>query len=71
MKAAVLHKIGGPFVIEEVELLPPQPNEVRVRLAAAGTCHSDWHFVVGNIQRSGPWCSAMRAPAWSRRWAAG
>ena len=54
MKAAVLHKIGGPFVIEEVELLPPQPNEVRVRLAAAGTCHSDWHFVVGNIQRSRP-----------------
>jgi S-(hydroxymethyl)glutathione dehydrogenase/alcohol dehydrogenase len=54
MKAAVLHKIGGPFVIEEVELLPPQPNEVRVRLAAAGTCHSDWHFVVGNIKRSRP-----------------
>lgn len=54
MKAAVLHKVGGPFVIEEVELLPPQPHEVRVRLAAAGACHSDWHFVVGNIKRSLP-----------------
>lgn len=54
MKAAVVHEIGGPFVIEEVELLPPQPNEVRVRLAAAGTCHSDWHFVAGNVKRSMP-----------------
>ena len=54
MKAAVLHEVGGPFVIEEVELLPPQPNEVRVRLAAAGTCHSDWHFVMGKLDRPKP-----------------
>ena len=54
MKAAVLHEIGGPFVIEELELLQPEPGEVRVRLAAAGTCHSDWHFVVGNVIRPRP-----------------
>ena len=54
MKAAVLHEVGGPFVIEEVELQPPQPDEVRVRLAAAGTCHSDWHFVMGKLDRPKP-----------------
>ena len=36
MKAAVLHQQGGPFVVEDVELLAPEPGEVRVRLAAAG-----------------------------------
>ncbi len=54
MKAAVLHQIGGPFSVEEVELLPPEPGEVRVRLAAAGICHSDWHFVTGDLPRDMP-----------------
>ena len=54
MKAAVLHEVGGPFVIEEVDLQPPQPDEVCVRLAAAGTCHSDWHFVMGKLDRPKP-----------------
>jgi len=54
MKAAVLHEVGGPFVIEEVDLQPPQPDEVRVRLCAAGTCHSDWHFVMGKLNRPKP-----------------
>ncbi|MEO2033985.1 MAG: alcohol dehydrogenase catalytic domain-containing protein [Planctomycetaceae bacterium] len=53
MKAAVLHEVGGPFSIEEVELLPPEPG-VRVHLAAAGACHSDWHFVTGNLTRDMP-----------------
>ena len=54
VKAAVLHQVGGPFSIEEVELLPPEPGEVRVRLAAAGICHSDWHFVTGDLTRDMP-----------------
>lgn len=54
MKAAVLHKVGDPFEIQELELLPPKENEVRVRLNAAGTCHSDWHFVSGNVDRPKP-----------------
>ena len=54
MKAAVLHQVGGPFQIEEVELLPPEPGEVRVRMGAAGTCHSDWHFVSGDLSRPLP-----------------
>ena len=54
MKAAVLHEVGGPFKIEDVELLPPEPGEVRVRIGAAGTCHSDWHFVTGDLVREMP-----------------
>ena len=54
MKAAVLHKTGGPFSVEEVDLAPPQKGEVRVRLKAAGACHSDWHFVEGKLQRPLP-----------------
>lgn len=46
-RAAVLHKVGGPFVVEEVEVQAPQAGEVLVRMAAAGVCHSDWHIVQG------------------------
>ena len=54
MKSAVLNNVGGPFIIQDVELLPPQKNEVRVKLKAAGLCHSDWHFVEGKVHRPFP-----------------
>ncbi len=54
MKAAVLHQLGGPFVLEDVDLLAPAPGEVRVRMAAAGICHSDWHMVKGDLRRPFP-----------------
>ena len=47
MKAAVLHEVGQPLVIEDVSLDKPGPREVLVRTAAAGVCHSDLHFVDG------------------------
>ena len=54
MKAAVLHKVGGPFVVEDLTLQDPGEGEVLVRMAAAGICHSDWHFVTGALQRPFP-----------------
>ena len=48
MKAAVLYETGKPFVIEEVVLDPPKAHEVRVRIAAAGVCRSDLHFMKGH-----------------------
>lgn len=48
MKAAVLREIGKPLVLEEVDLDPPKEHEVRVRIAAAGVCRSDLHFMHGN-----------------------
>ncbi|MGA2109412.1 MAG: NAD(P)-dependent alcohol dehydrogenase [Syntrophorhabdales bacterium] len=41
IKAAVVHKKGGPFVIEELELDEPRADEVLVRMKASGLCHTD------------------------------
>ena len=41
IKAAVVRKKGGPFVIEELELDEPRQDEVLVRMAASGLCHTD------------------------------
>ncbi|MGI4817870.1 MAG: NAD(P)-dependent alcohol dehydrogenase [Janthinobacterium lividum] len=39
--AAVVEQPKGPFVLREVELEAPRPDEVRVRLHAVGICHTD------------------------------
>lgn len=49
MKAAVLFEPGKPFEIRNVELDTPHPHEVRVRVAASGLCHSDWHYATGDL----------------------
>ncbi|WP_226642635.1 S-(hydroxymethyl)glutathione dehydrogenase/class III alcohol dehydrogenase [Microbulbifer variabilis] len=40
-KAAVAWKAGEPLSIEEVEVMPPQKGEVRIKLMATGVCHTD------------------------------
>ena len=47
MQAAVLNATHSPFRIETVDIAAPQAGEVRVKVAAAGICHSDWHVVEG------------------------
>ena len=47
MKAAVLHEVNQPLVIEDVEINKPGPREVLIRTAFAGLCHSDLHFIEG------------------------
>lgn len=39
--AAVLRAADGPYVLETVELADPRPDEVLVRIVAAGMCHTD------------------------------
>lgn len=39
--AAVLRTGSGPFTIEELEMGEPGPNEVLVKVVAAGMCHTD------------------------------
>jgi S-(hydroxymethyl)glutathione dehydrogenase / alcohol dehydrogenase len=53
VKAAVL---TGPntLVIEELELDEPAPREMVVRVAAVGLCHSDYHFVTGDMPMTFP-----------------
>jgi S-(hydroxymethyl)glutathione dehydrogenase/alcohol dehydrogenase len=48
MKAAVLHEVGKPLVVEDVQLDDPGPREVLVRTVAAGVCHSDYHYMNGS-----------------------
>ena len=40
-KAAIAWGPGQPLSIEEVEVMPPQAGEVRVRIKATGVCHTD------------------------------
>jgi alcohol dehydrogenase len=59
---AVLEKMGAgtpyaqtkPLVIEAVELDPPGPGEVLVKIAAAGLCHSDLSVINGDRPRPTP-----------------
>ena len=41
IKAAVVHEPSGSFDIERLELSEPNDDEVLVRIAAAGICHTD------------------------------
>jgi Zn-dependent alcohol dehydrogenase len=54
MTAALLVEVGRPLQFEEVELDPPSTGEVLVRLAAAGVCHTDLHYIDGSIPRRLP-----------------
>jgi Zn-dependent alcohol dehydrogenase len=47
VRAAVLERVGAPLVVAELDLAPPQPGEVRVRLYAGGVCHSDLNAIDG------------------------
>ena len=49
MKAAVLREARQPMTIEDVTLDKPGPHELRIRVAASGLCHSDYHFMVGDL----------------------
>jgi S-(hydroxymethyl)glutathione dehydrogenase / alcohol dehydrogenase len=48
MKAAVLYKANTPLEVIELEQQDPQAGEARVRVKAAGVCHSDWHIINGD-----------------------
>jgi S-(hydroxymethyl)glutathione dehydrogenase/alcohol dehydrogenase len=49
MKAAVCYEFGKPLVVEEVDIDRPQKGEVKVRLSATAICHSDIHFIRGDL----------------------
>ncbi len=48
-RAAVMYEHNQPVVVEELELEGPKANEVLVRTAASGVCHSDLSVVTGSI----------------------
>ncbi|WP_216591773.1 Zn-dependent alcohol dehydrogenase [Streptomyces brasiliscabiei] len=50
VRAAVLPAVGAPLEITGIELPDPGPGQVRVRLAAAGVCHSDLSLSDGTMR---------------------
>ena len=62
MKAAILNEMGRarpyanskPLVVEEVDLDPPGPGELLIKIKATGLCHSDLSVVNGDRPRPMP-----------------
>jgi S-(hydroxymethyl)glutathione dehydrogenase/alcohol dehydrogenase len=53
-RAAILREIGGPLEVGEIELADIAPNQVRVRIAASGVCHSDLSMATGALPAGAP-----------------
>ena len=53
-RAAILREYQAPLSIEEVDIDPPKADEVLVKIAAAGVCHSDYHIMKGEWQNGLP-----------------
>ncbi|WP_250464864.1 S-(hydroxymethyl)glutathione dehydrogenase/class III alcohol dehydrogenase [Microbulbifer litoralis] len=47
-RAAVAWGPGQPLSIEEVDVMPPQAGEVRIRVIASGVCHTDAFTLSGD-----------------------
>ncbi len=54
MRAAVLRETGAPLQLEDVALDEPKTGEVLVRIEAAGVCHSDLHYMIGDLPAKRP-----------------
>jgi len=71
IRAAVLNAVGAPtpyaqskpLAIETLELKPPGPGEVLVKMAAAGLCHSDLSVINGDRPRPTPMALGHEAAA--------
>ncbi|MFJ3928091.1 Zn-dependent alcohol dehydrogenase [Streptomyces sp. NPDC090022] len=50
VRAAVLPAVGAPLEIVDIVLPEPGPGQVRVKLAAAGVCHSDLSLTNGTMR---------------------
>ena len=48
MKAALVRELGRPLTIEEVPVTEPRPDQILVRIAATGVCHTDLHAARGD-----------------------
>ncbi|MFZ7110057.1 MAG: alcohol dehydrogenase catalytic domain-containing protein [Desulfatiglandales bacterium] len=50
INAAVLRAFKEPLSIEELELAPPAQNEVLIRHVYTGFCHTDLHYMLGEVK---------------------
>lgn len=54
MKAAIVEKMGDPFIICDLQLDSPEDLEVLVEVKASGLCHSDLHLANDGYGREFP-----------------
>lgn len=54
VRAAVLSAVNAPLHVTEIELPAPGPGQVRIKLAAAGVCHSDLSLSNGTLRQPAP-----------------
>jgi S-(hydroxymethyl)glutathione dehydrogenase/alcohol dehydrogenase len=54
MRAAVLHEVGRPLEILDLDLAPLADHQVRVRVVASGVCHSDLSVMNGSMPQPTP-----------------
>ncbi|HVR84337.1 MAG TPA: alcohol dehydrogenase catalytic domain-containing protein, partial [Planctomycetota bacterium] len=50
MKAAVLRVLGSPLSLEDIPKPTPRAEEILIKVAACGVCHSDLHVMKGEIK---------------------
>jgi len=48
ISAAVCHEFGKPLSVEDIDLRPPENDEIEVTLGAVAICHSDISFANGD-----------------------
>ncbi len=48
-RGAVIHEVNGKWQVQDLEVGEPGENEVLVKVMASGLCHSDDHFVTGDL----------------------
>ena len=48
-RGAVITKAPGTYEVVDLEVDDPEPGEIRVRVMAAGLCHSDDHVATGDL----------------------
>lgn len=52
-KGALLRELNSPWEIEEIEIGETRAHEIKIRMEAAGMCHSDHHLMTGGIPLGG------------------
>lgn len=56
MRAALLHETGDEKleIVDDMEVLPPGPTDVTIKIEATGVCHSDLHAMNGSLPQGAP-----------------
>ncbi|WP_203143233.1 zinc-binding dehydrogenase [Marinobacter mangrovi] len=53
-KAVICREWGQPITVETIQVAPPKRNEITIKVAACGVCHSDLSATTGKIQYPPP-----------------